>query len=612
MTVSEMTEAVKGINNVDLSDYLKNNDARPNEYFDVAYEGITLRGAGDSDGTSAIGVDTYGVQAYATGEGYSYFYLGADGSVQIIGDKELLINNKSFNKLYEDVQLLKGSYDLIDSPSGVGYEIAVSSNTEKYAMISQIGGMSYKSNNLLVLDDFDETTLNGITYSVKEGIIKLSGTSTSSVFITLPIKSINLNGSYARNGFNNFANTTYDDIYLRFRNDSAGAFESNFLYFNAQNKTATMTYDNVTYDQLAINIKSDITCSNYVIKPMLVSSSTAPTTWELGFEGIRHTKVTNIIHRSSNLIQLDDVSSTTKNGITYKVKDGVVTLNGTTTSAFGINLPLVNSIPVGTYTLNRFGDKGTDGSTFGICYSNAWEMGVQIAFNNDTTYKTATITNEGTYLRLYLNSNGTYSNYTLKPMLVRGSTIPADFSPYAEYANISLNNLYEMDGYGLGINDTCYNYLDFDKDVLVRRVKEIDLSTLNWTITQVGTENERFKAKFTDIRLDGVINSQMVVSGEYVRGTSSQVYNHTLDKSIAIEAANYFVVYDSRYINNLTGFKEYLQNNPTKIIYELIESTEVAIPEINTFFDASKGGVIIFENEHKQVVPCEIKYIKVV
>lgn len=135
-------------------------------------------------------------------------------------------------------------------------------------------------------------------------------------------------------------------------------------------------------------------------------------------------KVGGMSYKTTNLIVIDDVAETEKNGITYKVENGVITINGTTTSAFGINLPLIYSIPTGTYTLNRFGDKGTDGSVFGICYSNAWEMGVQIAFNNDVTYKTATIKNEGTYLRLYLNSNGTYSNYKLKPILVSGSTVP--------------------------------------------------------------------------------------------------------------------------------------------------------------------------------------------
>ena len=35
--------------------------------------------------------------------------------------------------------------------------------------------------------------------------------------------------------------------------------------------------------------------------------------------------------RSANLLNIDDVGSTTTNGITYSIKDGVITLNGTAT-----------------------------------------------------------------------------------------------------------------------------------------------------------------------------------------------------------------------------------------------------------------------------------------
>ena len=132
---------------VNLTDYLKNNDIKKDTYFSSTYKGYNLYGQGNNDSYSGFSLSEHSINLSNNNNGNSSIYLGG-GNISIYCDNDVTINTKSFNKLYEDVQLLKGSYDLIDSPSGVGYEIAVPSNTEKYAMVSKIGGMSYKSTNL--------------------------------------------------------------------------------------------------------------------------------------------------------------------------------------------------------------------------------------------------------------------------------------------------------------------------------------------------------------------------------------------------------------------------------------------------------------------------------
>ena len=44
-----------------------------------------------------------------------------------------------------------------------------------------MSGKSYKSENLIVLNDVAETAKNGITYSIKNGVITLNGTSTNNI-----------------------------------------------------------------------------------------------------------------------------------------------------------------------------------------------------------------------------------------------------------------------------------------------------------------------------------------------------------------------------------------------------------------------------------------------
>lgn len=69
--------------------------------------------------------------------------------------------------------------------------------------------------NFLKLDDIEETTINGITYSIKNGIVKLTGTATNGVDITLK-RNIKLKS----NTYTHSVNTILQGMYLCFDNIS--------------------------------------------------------------------------------------------------------------------------------------------------------------------------------------------------------------------------------------------------------------------------------------------------------------------------------------------------------------------------------------------------------
>ena len=80
---------------------------------------------------------------------------------------------------------------------GTSTTASIPENTTGYGSIEKLGGKSYKSENLLVLEDKAETTTNGITYSIKNGIITLNGTATAEFDLQYYFSSLTLNGIYS-------------------------------------------------------------------------------------------------------------------------------------------------------------------------------------------------------------------------------------------------------------------------------------------------------------------------------------------------------------------------------------------------------------------------------
>ncbi len=126
----------------------------------------------------------------------------------------------------------------------------------------------------------------------------------------------------------------------------------------------------------------------------------------------------NYLAKSANLIKLKDVAETTVNGITYSVKNGVITLNGTTTVQYwAINLS-IPTLYAGTYYGTKFDINTPSNSTI--------YLGSTQTFNGNIT-TTTTYTN----IRIYIhNINTAVNNWVIKPMLVRGSTAPIAYEPY--------------------------------------------------------------------------------------------------------------------------------------------------------------------------------------
>lgn len=245
-----------------------------------------------------------------------------------------------------------------------------------------------KSVNLLDLPDKEKTTTNGITYSIKDGVITLNGTNstTSTVWIWIDFVST-LNGSYS---FNSFAPTT---TYV------SGTRIS--LYDNTTERSVAQLFDNeysstielANYEckKIGIACGAGQTLTNATIKPILVSGSTIPTKYYSGAYGIK-----------------------------IEVADGVITFNGIMQTNETLYIDLENKIYSGTYSFNSFASNETR------CDMYLLSPQTQIYNSNNLNLQS---TNGFNQISFFMIANTDYDNLILKPMLVLGSTAPTSFEP---------------------------------------------------------------------------------------------------------------------------------------------------------------------------------------
>lgn len=279
--------------------------------------------------------------------------------------------------------------------------------------VSKVEGKSEVSENEIKLTNQPSGTQTGITYSIADGVIPLSGTATQNMTI-------------------NLTSAVYFDGTYTFKNFGSQALSSStyfvFLLNGEWTNPITIKTDVGTTISLSGNYIFGIaitggTTVNGDIKPMLVKGSTTPTTFEPHYDGIHNFAWTGVKVEGENILNITDVAETTVNDITYKVINNEIYLNGTTNANTNIWLTIQEITCNGTYYFKDF-QSGTLG-TFarGLYKNNVAQQNLSVnAINMNNV--------NANQLLYYIPSGQTFTNAKLTPMLVLGSTAPTEFKPY--------------------------------------------------------------------------------------------------------------------------------------------------------------------------------------
>ncbi len=515
-----------------------------------------------------------------------------------VAENEPKVYKAGREKGYSEGYIDGTSGTAFETDSSIAYRKIAPSAPQKLAQVLEVGGMTYKCNNLIPFPYLINTaTQIGLTATVNnDGSIRLKGTATevgrfNVYFISkLPIVfSKGTTFSYAK--MEGSTHSTYLWRVILIDKDENAVMDCSSV------ETATKTletdsaymYLDINYWTTAVGENVDIT-----FYPMFNYGTTA-LPYEPYFEGLRSTKVTSLKSEGANLIPFpySDGMSKTVNGITYTVNaDGSIHAVGTATAEAIFTLTR-NTKWASTSIWASEKVTSVDGKTFYQCQ-----------FSNSGSYPL--------YVRVVANET---VDKTFYPMVNYG-TETAPFTPYIGTLDTLAipEAVQSLEGYGLGVDSTYYNYIDYERKVFVQNVEKVTFDgTEGWYIptTVQDSESRYYQAKL-----------QLAPLG-YDKGIAnyydfSEVGIRTTGKGWYLLASSYIRVRpDLALYPDVASWKahlaeRYASGNPLTVVYKLAEPIETDISAYLTednLIEVEGGGTITAVNEHALATPSKIQFV---
>lgn len=489
------------------------------------------------------------------------------------------------------------------------------------ASMNILGGMSYKVNQLLNKNSFMSThTINGITFTNNEdGSITVNGTAEAQVTENVLWTSGYQSGhKYLLKGCP--ANGATNKYYMFLAGGGANDIGDGAIF----ERTAGAN--------LQIHIENGTTVSNLKFIPQMFDltadfgSGNEPATVEAAAAAylprgidiysytpqqstIRDTAVTNI-SSSNNLFDMSNaVSVSLKNTTLVETTSDKITFNVENTSDPYAYISSSYQVKKG-YTYTVYVKSTSSLQFYALKYGRmTTNPSFYQNYNNDTLNYTFTAT-ETNYLTIGLEyqPNVAQHNISTQVMLVYGTTAPTEFKPYFS-ANLAIPaQVQALDGYGWGISDTLYNYVDFNSKKFIKKVGRVDLGTLNYTYV---SSNNRSLFQTTISTIKGHINTNTAIiclSTIYKPVTYNTIWT---DKDISygiITRGSKIITMVNNAYNDATAFKTAMSG--VYLYYELETPVETDISTYLTTnsIDIEPGGTLTAENTNNAYIPSNVSY----
>lgn len=263
---------------------------------------------------------------------------------------------------------------------------------------------------------------------------------------------------------------------------------------------------------------------------------------------------------NKNILNIEDIDETEKNGIKYSVKNGILKLNGTATASFDIQLSKNIKIKKGKYTHS----------------SSYIQPGLYISFNNlgytiisaqVGKKRTFEITEDTTYKSyfIWIDKGTVLNNVEIKLQLEAGTTV-TDFIEHQSQSVIMPVQKEMLEG-------------DYVADVEHHEWKKLTLT---------GNENIKLNTAFANvfnIEIPKInIMNQQVCLCNIAKGVVYNTALLTIQNNIIMTASLNKIVYKSTKFSSLSEFKTYLQNQyeegtPVIVYYKLAEPINLELTD---------------------------------
>lgn len=501
--------------------------------------------------------------------------------------------NKSASALLELQNGIITPVGSFQTDSSVAYVKDVPENALPRAELKKVGGITKKtgsSTNLLPYPyPSNATTITGITFTDRgDGSIEVSGTAKDYVIYVL-----------ASEGSVNFGNS----------NMSAG------ISFGAgDNYVLSGGTDHVTIQYLAetreclLTIAEGVTVDDEVVYPM-VNTGMFPETWEPYKAPKLYTaKVTEVESVGANKLGGIALANRIKEVNPNTVIDTSAKTVKYYSGEISDKVLFTNFEPNTQYTLIFKGYANANFLNLVLHYTD----GTRGDFDNFAeSDKVGTIRFVSDKSKSIKSLNGIwFDGYTTlyydECGIFEGDVRVQDFKPYFNHTLPIPEAVQALDGYGLGVSDTVYTYIDWEKKQFVKRCPSVDLGTLEWSYGSGLFASQDLR----DIIKKAKDNSTVVniLTSKYQ--ITSRAGVATIDKSICCDPDGDLDVNDSSYTDAET-FKQAMSG--VMLVYELATPEVTDISQYITDDDVNvmkvgAGGTITFKNGYAEAVPSEIEY----
>ena len=462
----------------------------------------------------------------------------------------------------------------------------------KYAAVNKVGGMSYKSRNLLE-NKATTQTANGVTFTVNEDkSVTVKGTSTTWTHLKLN-QFILPKGNYIITLDGGISKALYPTV----RDTSNNLIVDGYIM--AQNGFAFTLSENKEV-QVNVSVAPNVTVDTTVY-PMIRLATETDTTWQPYYSGIRNAYVNKITTTGKNLLNIT-ATTQTSNGVTFTVNaDKSVAVSGTATAYTRLLLGCETVLPKGNYVLS--GNLLNSGLYLRVYNINTNEIendiGNGIDFSSNGTDK---------YQFFIIVDSDIQVNTIVYPMLRRATEeTNTNYEPYKESILEIPDAIKDLDGYGLGINQNYYNYIDWERKVFVRNCVKVDLGTLDWTMAITGD----FAAYLPTTRYwqkDTTKNAYFLNSHYSIVPFSTYAIFSNDKVCSQSNSSSRVCIYDTEY-TDVETFKAAMSGKYLVYALETPEEIDISdyLPDDN-FLEVAPGGIITAVNEYNYDAPTEIEF----